>query len=126
MQILLKSFQGTKAFDVSSEMTISALENVIRSMYNLSRFSLPHNAEAKVASLYSEMATLRIPGLLLGGKKDISAEDRQLSMKSITVKVCRKCYARNPINAKVCRKHSCGHTDQLRPKKIVNLKSNKK
>ena len=31
--------------------------------------------------------------------------------------VCRKCYARLPPRAKNCRKKSCGHTNQLRPKK---------
>ncbi|KAH9608533.1 hypothetical protein KSS87_010988 [Heliosperma pusillum] len=32
--------------------------------------------------------------------------------------VCRKCYARLPIKAKNCRKKKCGHTNQLRKKKI--------
>ena len=31
--------------------------------------------------------------------------------------ICRKCYARLPPRAKNCRKKSCGHTSQLRPKK---------
>ncbi|KAF8825210.1 hypothetical protein HHX47_DHR7000539 [Lentinula edodes] len=32
-------------------------------------------------------------------------------------KICRKCYARLPPRATNCRKRSCGHTNQLRPKK---------
>ena len=32
-------------------------------------------------------------------------------------KICRKCYARLPPRAVNCRKKSCGHTNQLRPKK---------
>ena len=35
-------------------------------------------------------------------------------------KVCRICYARLPPRSINCRKKSCGHSNQLRPKK--NLK----
>ncbi|KAH9996499.1 ubiquitin-carboxy extension protein fusion [Russula vinacea] len=31
--------------------------------------------------------------------------------------ICRKCYARLPPRATNCRKRSCGHSSQLRPKK---------
>ncbi|XP_056695869.1 uncharacterized protein [Spinacia oleracea] len=33
-------------------------------------------------------------------------------------KVCRKCYARLSPNATNCRKKKCGHSNQLRPKKV--------
>ncbi|KAJ3842012.1 ribosomal L40e family-domain-containing protein [Lentinula raphanica] len=32
-------------------------------------------------------------------------------------KICRKCYARLPPRATNCRKRSCGHSNNLRPKK---------
>ena len=32
-------------------------------------------------------------------------------------KVCRKCYARLPPRATNCRKKSCGHSNNIRPKK---------
>ena len=32
-------------------------------------------------------------------------------------KVCRRCYARLPPRATNCRKKSCGHTTNVRPKK---------
>ena len=32
--------------------------------------------------------------------------------------VCRKCYARLHPRAKNCRKKKCGHTNQIRPKKV--------
>jgi len=32
-------------------------------------------------------------------------------------KVCRRCYARLPPRATNCRKKSCGHSSNLRPKK---------
>ena len=31
--------------------------------------------------------------------------------------ICRKCYARLDIRSHNCRKKSCGHTNDLRPKK---------
>ena len=33
-------------------------------------------------------------------------------------KICRKCYARLHSKATNCRKKKCGHTNQLRPKKV--------
>lgn len=33
-------------------------------------------------------------------------------------KICRICYARLPPNATNCRKRKCGHSNQLRIKKI--------
>ena len=32
--------------------------------------------------------------------------------------ICRKCYARLHAKATNCRKKKCGHTNQLRPKKV--------
>ena len=126
MQIFVKSCEGVKALDLHSDATISDLENTIRTLCSMSSYTNAHLASKKVSEVYNELATIHVPGVLLGGKKDISIDERNLAMKSITVKICRKCYARNPINATVCGKKMCGHTDQLRPKKIVNLKATKK
>ena len=35
--------------------------------------------------------------------------------------ICRKCYARLPPRATNCRKRKCGHTNQLRPKKKLEI-----
>nr|GMD96539.1 Ubiquitin-60S ribosomal protein L40 [Ipomoea batatas] len=35
--------------------------------------------------------------------------------------ICRKCYARLHPRAVNCRKKKCGHSNQLRPKKKINL-----
>ncbi|KAL6655865.1 hypothetical protein ACP70R_006691 [Stipagrostis hirtigluma subsp. patula] len=37
-------------------------------------------------------------------------------------KVCRKCYARNPVRAENCRKKKCGHSNELRAKKKLGSK----
>ncbi|WOH06761.1 hypothetical protein DCAR_0626189 [Daucus carota subsp. sativus] len=36
--------------------------------------------------------------------------------------ICRKCYARLDIRAKNCRKKKCGHSNQLRPKSVLDSK----
>ncbi|KAL5719024.1 hypothetical protein ACHQM5_011860 [Ranunculus cassubicifolius] len=33
--------------------------------------------------------------------------------------ICRKCYARLHVRAVNCRKKKCGHSNQLRPKKVL-------
>lgn len=52
-----------------------------------------------------------------GGLKYTPAQ-RELAEKFRTKrKVCRKCYARLPLNAYKCRKRKCGHCSNIRMKK---------
>ncbi|CAO2813750.1 unnamed protein product [Amaranthus hypochondriacus] len=37
--------------------------------------------------------------------------------------ICRKCYARLPLRATNCRKKKCGHSNQLRMKKMFQTKN---
>ncbi|XP_057538310.1 ubiquitin-like isoform X1 [Amaranthus tricolor] len=37
--------------------------------------------------------------------------------------ICRKCYARLPLRATNCRKKKCGHSNQLRSKKMFQTKN---
>ncbi|XP_021769123.1 ubiquitin-like [Chenopodium quinoa] len=37
-------------------------------------------------------------------------------------KICRKCYARLPLRATNCRKKKCGHSNELRAKKVFLAK----
>merc|ERR1711976_179720 len=37
-------------------------------------------------------------------------------------KICRKCYATLPPRAKKCRKRSCGHWPDIRPRKTIKQK----
>merc|ERR1712003_273123 len=61
-------------------------------------------------------STLHLVLRLRGGVYDpsLAALARQYTCEKT---ICRKCYARLPPRAKNCRKKSCGHTGQLRPKK---------
>lgn len=66
---------------------------------------------------------------LLGGAGAVEIPDhlRELATKFKCNKtICRKCYARNPPNAKNCRKRKCGHCANIRPKKKLKEKEGKK
>ena len=66
---------------------------------------------------------------LLGGgpASDIPDHLRELACKyKVDKMICRKCYARLPLNAKTCRKRKCGHSSNLRPKKKIKDKEGKK
>ena len=62
---------------------------------------------------------------LLGGigPSDIADHLKELANKYKVYKmICRKCYARLPINAHNCRKRKCGHCANIRPKKKIKDK----
>ncbi len=62
---------------------------------------------------------------LLGGigPSDVADHLKELANKYKVYKmICRKCYARLPINAHNCRKRKCGHCANIRPKKKIKEK----
>jgi ribosomal protein L40E len=63
-------------------------------------------------------------GLLGGiGATDVADHLRELANKyKVNKMICRKCYARLPINAHNCRKRKCGHCANIRPKKKIKDK----
>ncbi len=63
-------------------------------------------------------------GLLGGaGPSDVADHLKELANKYKVYKmICRKCYARLPINAFNCRKRKCGHCANIRPKKKIKEK----
>ncbi len=63
-------------------------------------------------------STLHLVLRLRGGTIDPSA--KKLAEKyNVDKMICRKCYARLHPRATNCRKKKCGHTNQLRPKKVL-------
>ena len=63
-------------------------------------------------------------GLLGGaGPSDVADHLKELANKYKVYKmICRKCYARLPVNAHNCRKRKCGHCANIRPKKKIKEK----
>ncbi|KAL9236222.1 hypothetical protein vseg_010921 [Gypsophila vaccaria] len=73
------------------------------------------------------LATLEVAGRLRGGgygKLNYPPNLLALAQKYNQYKmICRKCYARLPMKATQCRKKKCGHSNELRPKKLFQTKS---
>ncbi|WOG94581.1 hypothetical protein DCAR_0313877 [Daucus carota subsp. sativus] len=72
-------------------------------------------------------ATLYLGARLVGGKgatqhyRNTDPKLVELAKKFNQCKlICRNCYARLHIRAKNCRKKQCGHSNQLRPKSVLD------
>jgi ribosomal protein L40E len=121
MQIFLRSNTGLAALNLKEDSTILELQENISSLYNFN-FTLPHCAEDKAAQFYSQNSVINVLIPVLGGGKDLTEEDRNLALSYLNVKICRDCYSKNALNAKVCRKKMCGHSKNLRMKKLGSSK----
>lgn len=121
MQIFFRSNTGLSAHSINENMSIADLEAKISSIYNFN-FNLPYSSSSTISSLYSENSIINILVPVLGGAKDLTEEDKNLALSYLNVKICRDCYAKNAVNAKVCRKTSCGHSKNLRMKKLGSAK----
>lgn len=122
MQILVRNCGKVYVVDVPSTATISELEESILSTCNV-KFALDYKSSLPVSSVFAENSILNLQIPVLGGGKELGDEVKELAMKQITVKICRKCYSKNSINADRCRKKSCGHSTNLRPKKMLGKKA---
>lgn len=121
MQIFLRSNTGLCAHSIAENASIADLEREISSRYNVS-LSLSHASEARVADLYTANSVINVLVPVLGGGKDLTEEDKNLALSYLNVKICRDCYAKNAVNATVCRKKMCGHSKNLRMKKLGSSK----
>ncbi len=75
--------------------------------------------------LMEEGSLIDLELALLGGigPSDVADHLKELANKYKVYKmICRKCYARLPINAHNCRKRKCGHCANIRPKKKIKEK----
>ncbi len=119
MQLFIRSTENKLyTMNIHNTMTIGTLESRILSEYKINRFSLPYPSDLLVSSVYPEMATINLIPQMVGGGKNMSEYGKSLAMKAIEKKVCRKCYATNSIRATKCRKAACGHSPNLRLKKM--------
>ncbi|KAK1354511.1 Ubiquitin-60S ribosomal protein L40 [Heracleum sosnowskyi] len=74
-------------------------------------------------------STLHLSARLVGGKggtqhyRNTDPKLVELAQKFNQYKlICRNCYARLHSRAKNCRKKKCGHSNELRPKSILDSK----
>lgn len=117
MQIFLRSSQGLKAIEVSEAETVSSLQSIISTLYSFD-FTLLQNPELRISEVFSNNSIINLHIPVLGGGKDLTEEDKALANAHLLVTICRDCYRHNSKNATRCRGKKCGHSSNLRPKKL--------
>ena len=119
MRIFLRTCDSFQYVEVDANAQMSALQESIRTACGLPEFTLPYAPTACVNAHYRDLQTIRAMPMLLGGGKNMTEEGKALAMARLACTICRNCYARNPVGATTCRKARCGHSANMRPKKIA-------
>lgn len=122
MQLFVRTPESLNALSIADNETVGHLQNTIRRMFNIPKFILGHNLASAVSSVFSDMSVVTATPMLMGGGKNMTEDGKALAMAAIQCQICRNCYARNPVKATTCRKARCGHSSNLRPKKLATKK----
>lgn len=137
MKVIVNFEGNSMQVEVSKDMTASDLKNYIAEAEGVPpemqkvvfvNKEIPDDMAIEQCGVI-EGSQLDINFGILGGAGAVEIPDhlRELATKFKCNKtICRKCYARNPPNAKNCRKRKCGHCANIRPKKKLKEKEGKK
>jgi ribosomal protein L40E len=131
MQILVRVPGGKHlAIDMLSNASVADLKSKIMEVEGVPSenqrliFSSKELTDEETMTM-EEGSLIDLEMRLLGGigPSDIPDHLKELANKYKVYKmICRKCYARLPINAHNCRKRKCGHCANIRPKKKIKEK----
>merc|ERR1711977_668864 len=133
MQIFIKTLANKSiAFEAENDTTVSDIKNFISMEENILYINqhiliagkkLADNDTIETLGL-EENATLDLTVSLQGGAAStMDPAIVELSKKyNHDKKICRKCYATLPPRATKCRKRSCGHWPDIRPRKTIKQK----
>lgn len=121
MQIFIKTSAGIKTIEFENTTTISQLQQRVSEICGFAH-TFSYEKSLLAADCFVENSTLNIPIPILGGFKDLSDEAKEMARVKLLYLVCRKCYSKNALGATRCRKTSCGHSSNLRPKKVSGKK----
>ena len=130
MQIFLKNLQGnTKVMTLSENSDLNNLKNLIESvegipvdqqrLYSRGRLVNDVNFEN------GQTIELSLPMLGGGATGNTNMEPAFVALVQKYIynkKICRLCYASNPVKATNCRKRKCGKCGSLRMKKMLKVK----
>ncbi|CAN6325187.1 unnamed protein product [Urochloa humidicola] len=132
MQVFVKTPAGkTLVLDVESGDSVAAVSAKIQDKEGVAAeqrlrlvFAGTQLEEGRTLADYGiqKESTIQLEVGLLGGWW-IEPNLRALAYKhNINKMVCRKCYSTLPPGSKNCRKKKCGHSNQLRRKKLGRFK----
>ncbi len=138
MKILVNIDGETSSMQLNETSTVQDLKNLIdvQELYDaeiqrlfIGGVELSDNALTLESCGVMDGSFIDMKVALLGGAGPVDYIDhlKEIALKyRVNKMICRKCYARLPLNAKNCRKRKCGHSANIRPKKKIKDKEGKK
>lgn len=131
MKVLVRLFENN-LLEIESGESLDSIKKEIEQIKGIPQDVqrlIFNNAELETVASLEDGSILDLHLALLGGAVSTDVPDhlKELANKYRTYKmICRKCYARLPLNAHNCRKRKCGHCPNIRPKKKIKDKEGKK